>query len=215
MNEGTCHCLDWQNCSQTTRFPLACSSSAHNSVIQPPIPVSFFHPPLPALSDLPPATKALRSTCAASGFTQLSIQVKGWGERRNDGAISCMPHLATDPQSPDSFCPSFSVGADQVLGGFSWAGSQEVPPLLGVAELVPSNAESVMRTHTQVNAGSVCCRLTAQLWNLGFSPHLPQGCTVGFGPLPPELHLWRETRTPRGHVTLNVNNFKFCFLSQG
>lgn len=141
MNEGTCHCLGWQNYSQTTCFPLACISSANNSVIQPPIPFSFLHSPLPALPDLSPARRALHGTCAASSFTQFLIQVKGRGERRNDGPISYMPQLATDPQSLDSLWPSFSIGADQVLGRFSWAGSQDVPPLPGVAELVSSNAE--------------------------------------------------------------------------
>lgn len=48
------------------------------------------------------------------------------------------------PQTLNLLIPfgwAFRLGLIQVLGSFSWAGSQEVPPLLCVTKLVPSNAE--------------------------------------------------------------------------
>lgn len=96
-------------------------------------------------------------------FPSYWYRYKGWGERRNDGAISCTSRLATDPQSPDSLWLGFLVGADQVLGSFSWVGGQEVPPLLCVTELVPSKAWS----HPQVNPGLVLAHSQPRSETLG------------------------------------------------
>lgn len=170
-NEGTGHCLDWQNLFQAECFPLACSSSKNNGI----------NPFLPSL--LPPFTPSSPFS-SRNGPTehlygihspQLLTQVQGMGWEE-EWWCHLLHTLAGHRTSVAFF---LSTGAEWVSEGFLWAGGQEVPLLLCVPKLVPSMAVQVLQTHCQGNLGMVHHRFPAQLWNLCVSSHLPQGRTVG------------------------------------